>query len=243
MSQSMREPCRSALDPYGQALLAYWRGNRSAALIHESKTGQKKSLPVAVFFRTENEFFPTDNALTFCRGRILVVGAGTGIHALELIKQGFAVTAIDICPQAVQIMRERGIKDVRQQDFLQFSGETYDTILMLGQNIGICETLSGIKGLLRRCRILLRHGGQLLANSVEESRSPDAANPQAYPGELEFRLGYDGNLGLWMRWLHLDFVTLKAQALECGWSTEKLIATQEGAFLAGLKPCSVHSGA
>jgi len=56
-------------------------------------------------------FLPTDNAFENCRGHILVVGAGTGVHAFELEKRGYEVTAIDICPQAVQIMKERGIKD------------------------------------------------------------------------------------------------------------------------------------
>lgn len=232
----MKRSSPSALEPFGQALLAYWQGNESATLIHEYKTGQKKSLPVSVFFRTHSDFFPTEYAFVYCRGRILVVGAGTGVHALELEKQGYEVTAIDICPQAVQIMRERGIKDVRQRDFLQFEGETYDTIFMLGHNIGMCETLKGIKGLLHRCEMLLRHGGQLLVNSVDESGSIDAPNHRGYPGELEFRLCHDGNLGPWMRWLHVDFDALTSHALECGWSTDKLRDTKEGAFLARLKP-------
>ena len=226
----------SALEPFGRALLSCWRGNKTATLIQEYRTGQKKSLPVSVFFRTHNDFFPTENAFGYCRGRILVVGAGTGIHALELEKRGYEVTAIDICPQAVQIMRERGIKDVRQQDFQTFGGETYDTILMLGQNIGMCETLIGINGLLQRCEMLLRPDGRLLLNSFGEPDDPDAPNRLHYPGELEFRLCYDGTIGPWMRWLHVDVDTLRLHALECGWSTEKLIGTEDGYFLAGLKP-------
>lgn len=224
-----------ALDPFGQALLAYWRGNESAVLIHEFKTGEKKSLPVSVFFRSNGEFFPTDNAFDNCRGHILIVGAGTGVHALELEKRGYEVTAIDICPQAVQIMKERGVKDVRQQDFFQFDGEQrFDTIFMLGHNIGMCETLKGIKGLLRRCKGLLQPGGQLLVNSVEEPGSMDFQYHKGYPGELEFRLSYEGKVGPWMRWLHVDFETFTSHAFECGWSIEKLIGTEEGDFLARL---------
>ena len=85
-----------SLEPFGEALLAYWQGDKSVVLTHEFKTGQKKSLPVSVFFRSLNEFLPTDNAIEFCRGKILVVGAGTGVHALVLQNQGYDVTAIDI---------------------------------------------------------------------------------------------------------------------------------------------------
>ena len=226
----------SALEPFGQALLAYWRGNESAMLLHEFKTGEKKALPVSVFFRSHGEFLPTDNVFENCRGHILVVGAGTGVHALELENRGYEVTAIDICPQSVQIMKKRGIKDVRQQDFMQFEGERFDTLCVLGHNIGMCETLKGIKGLLLKCEILLRPGGQLLVNSVKETGSANFPCRKRYPGELEFRLSHEGNVGPWMRWLHVDFKTLKSHALECGWSTEKLIETEDGSFLARLNP-------
>ena len=53
---------------------------------------------------------------------------------------------------------------------------------------------------------------------------------------LEFRLSYEGTAGPWMRWLHVDFETLTSHALECGWSAEKLIETEDGGFLAILNP-------
>jgi 2-polyprenyl-3-methyl-5-hydroxy-6-metoxy-1,4-benzoquinol methylase len=234
----MTDSNNQALEPFGHALLAYWRGNKSAELMHEFKNGQKKPLPVSVFFRSHEEFLTTDNAIEYCRGKILVVGAGTGVHALELEKQGYKVTAIDICPQAVQIMKERGIMDARQQDFLHFDSERFDTIFMLGHNIGICETLKGIRGLLHRCERLLQPGGQLLVNSVKELETINSPNPKGYPGELEFRLSYERNVGPWMRWLHVDFKTLTSHALKCGWSAVKLIETENGGFLARMNPNS-----
>ncbi len=234
--QQMAETNPLSLQPFGQALFDYWHGNKSALLIHEFRSGRKRSLPVSVFFRGADDFFPTEDAFCYCRGRILVVGAGTGVHALELERRGHEVTAIDICPQAVQIMKERGIKNIRQQNFMTFEEDAYDTILMLGHNIGICETVKGIKRLLCRCKSLLRPDGRLLVNSVDESQLSDAPNHEGYPGELEFRLCYNGNAGPWMRWLHADFDTLALHAEECGWASEKLIDSQDGAFLAKLKP-------
>lgn len=227
----------SALEPFGRALLAYWRGDTSTRLCHEYASGRTESVPVSVFFRGAADFYPTEQALAYCRGRILVVGAGTGVHALELERRGFDVTALEVTPQAVQIMTERGLNDVRQGDFFAFSGEAYDTVLMLGHNIGICETVGGLKTLLDKCRSLLRGGGQVLANSVDESVSERAAAQGGYPGELRFRLSHAGITGRWMRWLHVDFDTLSRQARACGWSAEKLVGTPEGGFLARLGPC------
>jgi hypothetical protein len=76
--EKVRELDHSALEPFGQALLAYWRGDKSAMLIHEFKSGRRKWIPVSIFFRDPSDFLPTENALPYCRGWILVVGAGTG---------------------------------------------------------------------------------------------------------------------------------------------------------------------
>ncbi len=230
----VKEKNFSALDPFGQALLAYWRGNKSAHLIHEFKSGRKFSLPVSVFFRSTEDFFPTEKAFEYCKGRILVVGAGTGVHAIELEQQGYEVTAIDVNSHAIKIMREKEIQDVRQKDFFQFEGELYDTILLLGHNIGICKTLNGIKKLLYRCESLLNPSGQLLMNSVDESVSSVDGDHQGYPGELEFRLSFEGDFGPWMHWLHVDIATLSSQAFKCGWSTEKLAFEKDGEYLARL---------
>ena len=232
----MRQQDFTALDPLGKALLAYWRGDRSTQIIQEYRSGQKKSIPASVFFRNFEDFYPTEHVKDFCRGRILVVGAGTGVHALELERQGYEVTAVEVNPLAVQIMKERGVKDIRHCDFFEFTGELYDTMLMLGHNIGICETVSRLNILLQRCKSLLVPDGQLLVNSVDESVFSDVKKHHGYPGEQEFRLSYEGNFGPWMRWLHIDFETLAIKAIECGWSVEQLVETKEGEFLAKLNP-------
>lgn len=92
------------------------------------------------------------------------------------------------------------------------------------------------KGLLHRCERLLRPGGQLLVNSIKEPEISNSPDPKGYPGELEFRLSHERNVGPWMRWLHVDFETLSSKANEYGWFTEKLIDNSDGGFLAKLSP-------
>ena len=225
---------RKALSPFGKALLDYWNGDKTSELMHEFKDGRKYKLPISVFFRSPENFFPIEMAaMARCKGRILHVGAGTGRHALQLQENGFELTAIDICPEAVDIMKERGIKDVRTYDFFEFDGELYDTILLLGQNIGISESLNGLNRLLHKCKILLRPGGQILANSVQESSSKGLSS--AYPGELEFRLMYKDMRGSWMKWLHIDYETLDKYASRYGWIAEKLTKDESPSFLAKLQ--------
>lgn len=71
-------------------------------------------------------------------GKVLEVGTGSGIQAIELAKRGFQVTATDISHVAVSLARnnakEKGVKiDFKQDDLLnsQLNGE-FDLILDRG---------------------------------------------------------------------------------------------------------------
>ncbi|WP_028582134.1 class I SAM-dependent methyltransferase [Desulfogranum japonicum] len=222
------------LEPLGEALMAYWEGDKGSILLQEHKDGRKKSIPVAIFFRGNGNFYPTEEVVAYCRGRVLIVGAGTGVHALELQNQGFDVTAIDVNLQATQIMKERGVKDIRLCDFFEFDNETYDTILMLGHNIGICKTINRLTVLLEKCESLLTSGGQILANSIDESTNCCNTDSNKYPGEQEFRLSFGDKIGPWMRWLHIDYKQFSEIAAKENWSIERLIETNEKEFLARL---------
>jgi len=232
----MKNILKTALEPFGQALLAYWRGDKAARLIHDFKSGGTATIPVSEFFRSPEAFYPTEKVLPWCRGRILVVGAGSGVHAVTLQASGHEVTAVEVSPQTIEILSERGITDIRQCDFFEMPEEAFDTILMLGHTIGICETVSRIPVLLSTCASLLAPGGQLLANSVDEALNQGSTDSPGYPGELEFRISFKGRTGPWMRWLHVDFDTLSEKASDCGWNTERLEKTKNGEFLARLTP-------
>ena len=85
----------------------------------------------------------SNEALSLCRGRVLDLGAGAGRHALELQGRGHEVTAIDVSREAVEVMRERGVRDARCGDLDAVDGERFDTILLLMHGIGLVGTLTG----------------------------------------------------------------------------------------------------
>ena len=71
-----------------------------------------------------------------CRGRVLDVGAGGGRHSLRLQARGLEVWALDVSPEAARVMRERGVRRVRQGRFLDFAESGFDTALLLGHGLG-----------------------------------------------------------------------------------------------------------
>jgi 2-polyprenyl-3-methyl-5-hydroxy-6-metoxy-1,4-benzoquinol methylase len=91
-----------AMDPFGQALLDFRNGEASAAITVRRDDGYVSPLPAAFFFRKPSEFSEIERtALSLCKGKVLDIGAGTGIHSLALQAQGLPVPEIGISPQAV----------------------------------------------------------------------------------------------------------------------------------------------
>src|SRR5512136_2819032 len=100
------------MKPFGLALLDFWKGDTSATITMNRDDGLREELPISTFFRSAADIPPIEKlALASCSGRVLDVGAGTGHHSLALQEAGFQVCAIDVSPEAVQVMREAGVAD------------------------------------------------------------------------------------------------------------------------------------
>lgn len=98
-----------ALAPYGAALLDAFAGRAGSRLGLRSSLGEDDDLPIEVFFRGEDDLFDFEPpALEACRGRVLDAGAGAGVHSLLLQRAGRDATAVEVVPEAVEILRLRG---------------------------------------------------------------------------------------------------------------------------------------
>jgi 2-polyprenyl-3-methyl-5-hydroxy-6-metoxy-1,4-benzoquinol methylase len=148
-----------AMRPFGLSLLDYFSGSKLAAISIIRDDGLITPLPASGLFRDPREFNIESIALDLARGRVLDVGAGTGIHSKYLQDKSLTVCAIDVLPEAVNIMRERGVGDVRQIDIMSFRDEKFDTIIMLGHGIGVVENISGLDLFLSGANNLLIPGG------------------------------------------------------------------------------------
>lgn len=102
----------------GSAIADFHATGKAAKLRVFSPMFDEDEIPVKTLFRSFDEMPAIEQtALREATGRILDVGAGAGCHSLALQHMGKQVTAIDISPLAVATMRDRGVKEVLQQDF------------------------------------------------------------------------------------------------------------------------------
>jgi SAM-dependent methyltransferase len=233
-----------SMDSYGQALLDFHQGAMSATITVLRDDGYASPLPAAVFFRKPSEFSGIERAaLSLCKGKVLDIGAGTGIHTLALQAQGLPVTAIDISPQAVEIMSQHGVQDVRRVDLFDFHEERFDTLLMMLHGIGMVETLPGLDRFLSHAKQLASPGGQVIFDSLDVRHTDDPlhlayqeANRKAgrYFGEIRMRFEYQNQKGPLFGWLHVDAETLADHAGQAGWECRILHPREDGNYLAQL---------
>jgi SAM-dependent methyltransferase len=201
-------------------------------------------MPISFFFRGPHDFPEIEKtALDLCSGHVLDIGAGTGVHSLELQARGQEVTAVDICPEAIEIMDERGVIDARLTDIFGISGGSFDTLLILGHGIGISGDLSGLDHFLKHSRKLVRSGGCLLLDSMDVRKTDDQVhlayherNRRAgkYFGINRLQLEFAGRAGPYFDWLHVDPDTLCVYAESAGWGCEIVAGGEGGNFLAKL---------
>ena len=210
---------RSDQDPMGQAIADYHATGKASRLRVFSPMFDEDEIPVATLFRTIDEMPAIEQeALKVSSGHILDVGAGAGCHTLALQAMEKRVTAIDISPLAVETMRQRGVRDVLEQDFFTLDGK-YDTILMLMNGIGIVGTISRLPAFFMQVDHLLAPGGQLLCDSSDicyifedEDGIIDLTGVEGYYGELSYQMQYKSIKGEPFPWLFIDAETLREQA-------------------------------
>ena len=222
-------------------------GDEAATLVVHSSLGESDALPIQVFFRHEEGFFPAERAaLELCRGRVLDAGAGTGVHALALQRRGFEVRAIDVLPEAVAIMRGRGVVDAVRADMFELEDARFDTLLMLMNGIGPVGTIGELRRFFETACRLIAPNGQVLVDSGEAMIcEPRAGAPKlvwpsptsdGYRGEAWIRLEYAGEIGPPFRELYLGAEAMMAHAALCGWRCDIAFTDDSGAYLACLRP-------
>lgn len=236
------------MEPYGLALIDYFNGDHSATQVFHRDDGIDFEMPISVFFRGDQDFSSIERAaLDLCRGKILDIGAGSGHHSLALQDRGLDVVALDISPEAVDIMMRRGVRNIRHADIFELEGGKFDTLLMLGHGIGMVGDLAGLRRFLERARTLLSPTGSLVFDSLDVRCTSDPVHlayhesnrkKNRYIGEIHFQIEYKGRRGKAFSWLQIDPETLCAETMSSGWSVEIVCQESWGDYLALLKALS-----
>jgi SAM-dependent methyltransferase len=182
-------------------------------------------------------------ALRWVRGRVLDAGLGAGRVALELQRRGRSVVGIDISPGAVEVARERGVRDVRllALEEVDDSIGRFDTIVMLGNNFGLFGSPSKARRVLRRLRPL---ADRIVAASLDPHATEDPAY-LAYQernrrrgrmaGQLRLRVRYRDLIGPWFDYLFVSPEEMAAILEGTQWRITRLLQSGSAYYVAILE--------
>ena len=218
-------------DLMGRAIWDYYYQENPEDLQTETSISELDDLPVSYLFRNYKEMNALEQkALDLSFGKVLDVGAGAGSHSLYLQnKRNLDVAALDISPKSIEICKARGVKNAVCEDFLKFSNDKFDTILLLMNGTGIFQSLKNLDQYLQKLKNLISENGQILLDSTDILYMYDQDDDGGvlvpaigYYGELDYYIHYKGESELPMKWLYLDFNTLKNAAIANGFKIQKI---------------------
>lgn len=228
-------------DPIGQAILDYSKNKKPFDIIVSSDICDDDIIPIEVLFRSFSDMPEIEKkAIKLCKGNVLDVGAGAGIHCHELLKKGINVHSIDNSKGAVEYLKKSGIS-ATLSSFESFTSPVkFDTILMMMNGIGISKTLSNLENTLMHAKSLLQKGGQLICDSSDirylyedEDGSLWMDLNSEYYGNFKFQMHYKQISGPWFEWLYVDYDNLHRIATKVGFKSVKVLE-QDHHFLAQL---------
>lgn len=225
------------MDIYGDFLIDYYYNNLKSEVLLHNNYDVAEELFVEDFFRTYNQLTDLEKfALSLCKGKVLDIGAGTGVHSLILQQKGFNVSAIEISEGACKIMALNGVKNIINQNVFYYNQQKFDTLLLMMNGIGFCGYVDDLKLFLTHAKQLLIPKGQIIFDSSDVAYLYENEPPEQeiYYGEIDYQYEYNKIKGNWFSWLYIDKILMKQLALEAGWQMQIVFEDEYQQYLAVL---------
>jgi len=220
-------------DAFGRALLDHLEGREVKQLILEADDGTSTpAMEPAWFFQTSDEWYPWEKkALETLKGPGLDLGCGAGRASLYLQEKGLEVTALDKSPNAVEVCRRRGIRDVRLGDLRNPPlDERWRSILMLCGNLGLAGGWKESRQLLSRLANISTEDAVLIGDTIDPTITDDPEEIEyqrrqieagRYIGQVRLRLRYGEVLSLWWEQSNFAIRDIPSLVEGTGWSIQE----------------------
>ena len=221
---------KTQTDIFGKALQTYFQNPEKQNLTTWTNLTEEANVPISYFFRLYDEMPALEQkALALATGKILDVGCGSGSHSLYLQNQrALDVTGLDISEGAIEVAKERGVKQAHCSSIWDFNKANYDTILLLMNGMGIAKTTTELPALLIHLKGLLAPKGSILVDSsdliylFDEEDVTLWKEDEIYYGEVDYGIRFEGQSEEFP-WLYIDPKRLEIAAKTAGFNF-KIIA-------------------
>jgi SAM-dependent methyltransferase len=239
-------------DGYGQQLLAQFNSKTPTAEFIERDDNYLDTGSYAGTYFSEYEQWSAleRQIIEQAKGRVLDIGCGAGRHSLYLQQKGFDVVGIDNSPGAIEVCKLRGLKNgiVRPiADVAEFDPNSFDTILMLGNNFGLFGNADNSKLILRKFSRITFPQAQIIAGTLNPYKT-DVPEHLEYlefnrqrgrmPGQIKMRVRYGKAVGEWFDYLFVSPQEMEQIIENTDWQIKEIIDSSESKYYAiiGKKP-------
>jgi SAM-dependent methyltransferase len=135
-------------DPFGRAIRDYYLGEQDEPLIDRDGSETREHSIEQWYFGEHSEGAWRD---AWMKGTFLDIGAGAGRDALYYQEQ-FETVAIEVSEHLVEVMRDRGARDVRLADMFDlrdhFDRDRFQSAHAIGTQVGIAGSMAGVRQFL-----------------------------------------------------------------------------------------------
>ncbi|MFN0140946.1 MAG: class I SAM-dependent methyltransferase [Pyrinomonadaceae bacterium] len=242
----MVKAINKAQDVYGQFLLAQLESGEKLSEIIERDDDyiESGSRPGYYFSDYKDWDVPEKKIISFARGRVLDIGCGAGRHAIYLQDKGLDVTGVDNSPGAIKVSKSRGLKRALLRsidDISKFKSNSFDTILMMGNNFGLFGNPAKAKRLLKIFAEITSDDARIIAGS----RNPYVTTKRAHlrylrfnknrgriAGQITIRARFGTTIGEWFDYLLVSPKEMEEILDGTKWKIEKLFGDTENNYFA-----------
>jgi SAM-dependent methyltransferase len=234
-------------DAFGEMLRDHHDGENTYEIVERDDGWVGPSAGGDLYFSEFEEWPELERrTMEYVEGRVLDVGCGAGRHACYLREQGHDVTGIDLSPGAVEVARDRGVEDVRRVDVAdvtdEFDPETFDSVVMLGNNFGLAGTAERAPGILDALATVATDDATLVAQSRDPTATDDEHHRTYHefnrergrlPGALRMRVRYGRLATPWYDYLMAAPDTMADLVSETPWELAETVEPDEGETATG----------
>lgn len=222
-------------DAYGRMVFDQLRGQATREVVERDDGFIDVGPGAEAYLSPFSEWVPFQRRLLrLCRGRVLDVGCGAGRAALALQTLGHDVLGIDNSPLAIRVCRTRGVKHARVMGVAEPSmrlGE-FDSILMLGNNLGLLGGRARAKRLLRRWFAMTSASARIVGETLDPYATDDPDH-LAYQrrnrargrmrGQIRLRVRHRRYCTPWFDYLFVSRDEISSLARGTGWRVARFV--------------------
>lgn len=231
-------------DAYGQEIWAFYQGKEVSEIVERddcyivsSPYGPKN------YSKYDDWASYHQRAMDFVIGRVLDVGCGAGRHSLYLQRKGFDVFGIDNSPLAIKVAELRGLKKIKVMSIeeINFKPDSFDTIIMMGNNFGLFGSFLNAQKLLRKFHKITSSEALIIADTLDPHKTDNPDHLEYHKcnrekgrmgGQVRIRIRFRKYVGRWFDYLMVSKEEMNEILTGTGWKIREFVDSEGSQYIA-----------